>query len=236
MSTSDPKHPKDPQPAASAGGGVRVILNEPPPWERADPEPEVEEQRPRVVVFPSGQSKAERDRYVAWLFKEWLWLIDGEIARRRSIAPKSRQDVRQIVLMVATREYEKEGPPDDVPAFLATVIRNATGTYMQRKKLDIEQEADVDDQIGSAPTPERLAYLAELRERLARYVHVLTPAEREAIELIELEGMIIDDAALKLGRPRGTVANQYARGMRKLRDEALASDRAVARGERRLGS
>ena len=73
------------------------------------------------------------------------------------------------------------------------------------------------------------------RRTCARYLSQLTRAEAEVFRCADLEGMIIDDAAERLQRPRGTVSTQIARARAKLEDLARASERA-AEVEGRPGS
>jgi RNA polymerase sigma-70 factor (ECF subfamily) len=240
MSTFDPRapNPRNPVPAT---GGVRVIVRDvPPPEQRPEvpsqpKEPEREEvPAQRAIVFPAGQSKEDRDAFVKSLADQWGRFIEGEIARRTDIRERSRKDVRQVVLMVLTREYEKQqGPPEHVPAFLHRVIENAAMTHAQLKKLDVDDGADVDAQPVAGLSPESAAHRAEQWARLVRYLGMLTEVEREAFVARQLQGLTLDAAAAALDRSPTAVREADARAMRKLQDLAAESDQATARGDRR---
>lgn len=92
--------------------------------------------------------------------------------------------------------------------------------------LDRQSAAGGDD-------PERIAEIAERREKLARYLTCLPPQEAEAVRCIDLLGLTIEEAAEALARPRATVAKQHQRAREKLEELVRASERETALGARR---
>ncbi len=160
------------------------------------------------------------------------------LRRRRDLQEASAKDVRQRVLVILCKhldehvEREKMGP-EEVRAFLRGVIRKEVGNHARGRRRGLPGGADADGVICAAPDPERAAVLAEHRAKVARYIGMLSPAEAEVVRAIDLDGMLVDEAARKLELPRGTVSTVHIRARQKLREIALASERATTLGVRR---
>jgi RNA polymerase sigma factor (sigma-70 family) len=245
MRSSDPKSPKsldtpaEPAPTLVTAGGVRVFVRDlPVPARIAPPEEEEQEEPPpdpfpRVIVFPPNQPVEERDAFVRWVDKQWGAFIDMKL-RRGDILEESARDLHQKVLMFASAEYEKQKrPPQNVQAFLDTVIVHVICTHGQRVRPEFDEDTEADATAASAPTPESAAARAELLEKLRRYVTHLAPEEAEVFEAREVRGLTFEEIAAALGRSLSTVSSRYDRALRKLRDLARASERRATLRARR---
>lgn len=127
-------------------------------------------------------------------------------------------DLAQEILVRVWRAYcdgkIREAPA--LPAFVRTSTRNAFIDWVRahRREVDLPDEAIDAARLLEAQTPKvdpvvELALrgaLAELPDRL-----------RELVEVLYLEGLSYEEAALRLGRPRGTINRQQREAMERLR-------------------
>ena len=109
-------------------------------------------------------------------------------------------------------------------AWMATIARSRaidrlrSGWQDQRRKESL-------DVLGDAPTseanPEEMTAESERRKFVREALNLLTPEQREVIELAYYSGLSHSEIAEKLKQPLGTVKTRTRLGMMKLR-EALA--------------
>jgi len=109
-------------------------------------------------------------------------------------------------------------------AWMATIARSRaidrlrSGWQDQRRKESLDVLGDAPANVAS---PEESAAISE-RQRLVREaLNLLTPEQREVIELAYYSGLSHSEIAEKLKQPLGTVKTRTRLGMMKLR-EALA--------------
>ena len=109
-------------------------------------------------------------------------------------------------------------------AWMATIARSRaidrlrSGWQDQRRKESLDVLGDAP---ANAASPEEAAASSE-RQRLVREaLNILTPEQREVIELAYYSGLSHSEIAEKLNQPLGTVKTRTRLGMMKLR-EALA--------------
>jgi RNA polymerase sigma factor (sigma-70 family) len=134
------------------------------------------------------------------------------------------------VLLVLCQRLKGEEPIENVRGFLHEVIKNEVYNHNRRAKLDIEPDADADEEPCAALDPEEAVALAQRWEKLEGYVERLSDVEAEVFKCADLEGLTIDATAEKLGRPRGTVATQLARARSKLEAFVEESERGGTLG------
>jgi RNA polymerase sigma factor (sigma-70 family) len=237
MSTFDPRKPAKPVETDRTFvtmSGVQIVVRAPPP--PAPPAPARKERVfvervPRAIILPPNQPPDVRAAFIEQLQQQWGRFITSQF-RRSGVPPQSTRDLQQKVLLILCEFYDendKKGP-DNVPAFLNKVIDNQVLNYKRLRRLAVELGTDLDAEVEPAPDPERAAMLAELKEKLRRYIGELTQEELEVFEARELDGMTFDAVADMLGRPRTTVIDQHARAIRKLKDRARESERATLFG------
>jgi len=70
---------------------------------------------------------------------------------------------------------------------------------------------------------------------MGRYIGGLPREEAEVVQLIDLMGFTLDEAAQALDRPRGTISTQHIRARQAMRDLARASERATKLGAHSAG-
>jgi RNA polymerase sigma factor (sigma-70 family) len=99
-------------------------------------------------------------------------------------------------------------------------------TLVHRRAVDVVRREDrrradpLDDApVASGDSTDDEAELREQRRAVQAALTVLTPAEREAIELAYYAGFSQSEIAERLGVPLGTIKSRMFAGLRKLRDE-----------------
>jgi RNA polymerase sigma factor (sigma-70 family) len=193
------------------------------------PEPPPAPWRPRkpdAVIVPANRPAEERQAFLDWLYREHREFIEQQL-RYHGILPESAKDLRQRVLLILGDRVDESTPPETVRAFARGVVRNEAMKHKQRWRPNVQQGVEPDGETASAPSPETDAARAEQREKLRRYLDMLSPAEAEVIRAIDFDGMTFDEAADALGRKRGTVVTQHARALERLKEMAAASERAA---------
>jgi len=240
----DSKFPKAPPPAPPPDGGGRR-------WEPLEPAPP---QPPDAVIIPEGQLadvlpdglvealeeegpsvaldprwRAARDAFVASMSAEWGWLIleelGKEIARRKDGAKESAKDLRQNVLLVLSRRYDKHmeqtgeaWAPDEPGAYLRVVSWNVARAHFRNKARQpaITRGVELDETAGAVPDPEEAACHVELLAIFERERGTLTAEEREVFEGRTSLGMTFEALAAVVGRSVSTVHREYGRAVKKL--------------------
>jgi DNA-directed RNA polymerase specialized sigma24 family protein len=163
---------------------------------------------------------------------EWGWLIlqelGKEIARRKDGAQESAKDLRQKVLLVLCRRYEKHvaqtgeaWAPDNPGAYLCGVSQNVARNHfkMKRRRPAIERGVEVDETAVAGRDPEEEAIHVELLAIFERERErgTLTVEEAEVFEGRASLRMTFPAIAAVLGRPVSTVHAQYRRAVEKLK-------------------
>jgi RNA polymerase sigma factor (sigma-70 family) len=193
-------------------------------------------QRPRMIARPAQETK--RDAFVRMLDRDhWQYIVDACRAQG-GISEETTKDVANRVLEKAAEQFEKvdfgtDGGSKNLRAWLWKLAQNAASNHRRLWKPKIAPGAEADDVRSPAPDPEGTAQLAERRARLSRYLDTLPEPQKEVVVCADLYEMKIEDIAVALRRPEGTVASQLARARESLKERAEESDRATAAGKRR---
>jgi RNA polymerase sigma-70 factor (ECF subfamily) len=146
------------------------------------------------------------------------------IVRSRIREPAAADDVIQNALLSIHRgraSYRAERP--FVP-WMRAIVRNSITDHFRERKRRGDREALLDvegwaDEQGATPV-ENEVLAPELRDAL----EALPEAQREAVMLIQVEGLSVAEAALRAGVSPGALKVRAHRGYRGLR-EALEGAR-----------
>lgn len=140
------------------------------------------------------------------------------LVRRRLADDAAVEDVVQNTLLAIHRSRHTYRPERPFGPWLRAVARNAFLDHARVRSRRVEREVPLD------ATPEPAAEEAPLpleRERLSpdleRALAQLPAAQREAVELIQLQGLSVAEAAVKAGVSTSAVKVRAHRGYRALR-------------------
>jgi len=152
--------------------------------------------------------------------------------------PGDPDDLVQETLLRALRAQGLYRPGSNAGGWLHRILTNVAISEhrrCRRQRALVERLVHEPVAANDAPAPQPQA------KPLGGALDRLLPAERQIIELCDLEGLLYREAAVKLGCPLGTVMSRLHRARRRLRAEvarlSLASDgRPPAAAQPMVGS
>lgn len=168
-----------------------------------------------VEAAPRESAHAEAER--AWRAIEER--LRPFVARRVS-TPADVDDVLQEVFLRLSRGLGSLRDEERIAPWLFTIARNAATDHQRRvarsplARAEVRERASEDDPAEDAQD-ERL--LGELSRCVASFVAQLPTEQREAITLVELEGVSQKDAAAMLGLSHSGMKSRVQRGRAALR-------------------
>lgn len=156
------------------------------------------------------------------LLQELLPEIRG-LVRRRIAEDAAVEDVVQNTLLAIHRSRHTFRPERPFGPWLRTVARNAFLDHARARSRRAEREVPLD--ATPEPADESPTSLDDRRlsPELERALATLPPSQREAVELIQLQGLSVAEAAVKAGVSTSAVKVRAHRGYRALR--ALLGER-----------
>lgn len=125
------------------------------------------------------------------------------------------KDLSQETFVRAWAELCKGKEIRDMRPFLYTVARNLVKDYYKRKKPVLERDLP-EGVLEMAPSEGNQALLAEA-ELMARAVRALAEPYRESLILHLIEGLPVQEIALRLGERPNTISVRVKRGLEKVR-------------------
>ena len=168
--------------------------------------------RDRMIAAQAGDSASYEE-----LLLELLPHVRSLVARRLS-NPAEREDVVQNVFVSLHRARHTYRPERPVAPWLHAIVRNAVTDHMRssarRQRREVSLEANgVGEPAAEAPP----AVDAPLSPELERALGQLPGAQREAVELIHVEGLSVAEAAAQAGVTKSAIKVRAHRGYRALR-------------------
>jgi RNA polymerase sigma factor (sigma-70 family) len=143
------------------------------------------------------------------------WLVFG-VCPRVLHNWHDAEDAFQATFLALARRAGRIAKQEAVPAWLHKVAYRVALTAQARRDAN-EKRRRVDRQIPASPGVEAALEAQELRSILDQEIGRLPERFRAAVVLCYLEGKSVDEAALLLDCPRGTVASRLARARAYLR-------------------
>jgi RNA polymerase sigma-70 factor (ECF subfamily) len=128
-------------------------------------------------------------------------------------------DAFQATFLVQACRAERIGRPDRLGGWLTGVARRVARKARTAEARRAAHERRAIARLDRAPSPPQshLIEQADLRALLDEELDRLPEPVRRAVVLVDLEGCTTDEAAGRLGLPRGTVGTRVARGRNRLR-------------------
>lgn len=164
-------------------------------------------------------------------------------ALRLSQSRADAEDIVQDTMVRAFRSFHRFNPGTNCRAWLFTILRNVFLSRLRRSGREIveadptalEPLPNTDGLPAAAPTsPEDALFQAVLHGDVERALRTLPLWFREAVVLVDLEGLSYREAAEVMGCPVGTVMSRLSRGRQLLRRalERFAREHGYLRDER----
>lgn len=127
---------------------------------------------------------------------------------------QTAEDLVQELLIVVWRDARRFRGQSSVRTWLFSIAHHLGVTALRRKRTLPLDESTAEGLAGPGPDPADAAALAVDRERLARALQALSPAQRAVIELVFYHDLAQAEVAQVLGCPVGTVKSRlhYALG------------------------
>jgi RNA polymerase sigma-70 factor (ECF subfamily) len=158
------------------------------------------------------------------------WLDDvARFARHLTRDPTDADDLVQETYLRALRGWHTFSQGTDCRRWLFTICRNAFIQGLRSQKLVVcdtpELEALAAAAVHADAVEQGMGDLfsrVDLREAIDRGLGELPGGFREAVVLVDLEGVSYDEAAGVLGIPVGTVRSRLFRGRRLLQQGLLS--------------
>ena len=151
----------------------------------------------------------------------------GELVRRYQRAAYSvalsvtgkhqdAEDAVQEAFMVALQRLDDCRNADRFAGWLLAIVRNRARNLIRRESLRSAEEIPA-SASASGPSPDKMAYLSDLRVQLREALAKLTEVQREIVLLHDLEGWKHSEISERLGIPAGTVRSHLHFARKELR-------------------
>lgn len=138
------------------------------------------------------------------------------------------EDLAQVVFLKAFRSLESFDQERPFHSWLFAIAHHAALDFLRARKTDLSLDHDEDpiDPADASDDPERLSEIAIDGALLERLIAALPPLYREALLLRHIEGLSVEDVAVSLGIPEGTVKVRLfrARELMRRKWEAFEKD------------
>jgi RNA polymerase sigma-70 factor (ECF subfamily) len=141
---------------------------------------------------------------------------------RRKVAPEDVLQEAYIVASARLAEFEDRGDG----AFRAWLMRiaefklkEAVRAYLgTRKRADVREVSrggrpDTSAFLGDSPSPSEVAQGNEMRDAAAKAMKTLPPDYREILRLVQVEGLTLKLAAVRMGRSHEATKKLYGRAL-----------------------
>ena len=140
------------------------------------------------------------------------------IVRSRLRDPAAADDVVQNALLAIHRGRATYRPERPFGPWMRAIVRNAVVDHFRERKRRGDRETSIDvgewQDLRPPASVEQEPLPPELRDAL----DALPEAQREAVTLIQVEGLSVAEAALRVGVSPGALKVRAHRGYRALRD------------------
>lgn len=138
---------------------------------------------------------------------------------------RDREEARDVAqeALVKLWQHRDEVPEEAARGWLLTTAHRLCIDRARRRSARPEVSRELPDlhPVDPAPGPERVAASSCLGDRLEAALRTLSPRDRAAVLLREVEGLAYEEIVQVLGVPLGTLKAALHRSREKLR-EALA--------------
>jgi RNA polymerase sigma factor (sigma-70 family) len=175
--------------------------DDPDPWGRA------------MAAAQQGDERAYRR-----LLEELLPAIRRQVRAKVSEVAEA-EDIVQNALISIHRGRHTYQPERPFGPWMRTIVRHCViDSFRQRGRRMSREVAVESPELFAAPTEPDDLERGEIAAPLASALQELPAAQREAVELIHLQGLSVAEAALQVGITPGALKVRAHRGYRALRE------------------
>lgn len=150
------------------------------------------------------------------------------VALRRLRNIEDAEDAVQDALLSAHKHIRQFEGRSKLSTWLTTIVTNVSLMKLrrrsQRETLSLDRDHEIDGTVlaseiikDARPNPETICAQAEMDETLRRALLRLSPTQRSAIQLCELDGLSTREAADALGISKNTLKSRISRARATLR-------------------
>lgn len=157
----------------------------------------------------------------------WLLAFVRQSLRNRELA----EDLVQETFLKAYRRYDDYEESGKLRGWLKTIARNTLKNYYASPEplnvsLSLNAESTEDGEGSffdllpdSGPTPEEALLHKELVERVMRILASMPPPQRMVLTYRYIDGLTVEQTALRMGIPQGSVKSSTHYALQKMREE-----------------
>jgi RNA polymerase sigma-70 factor (ECF subfamily) len=175
-----------------------------------------------MIAWRPGTGRSGEFEETALVHLDALYRSALRFTRNRAEA----EDVLQETFLKAFRSFHRFNPGTSCRAWLFTILRNTFLNRVRDARWEVlEKDADAWESAAESATadpsagasPEEEFFQTVLHGDVDRALKALPLVFREAVVLVDLEGLSYKEVAQVLGCPIGTVMSRLARGRGLLR-------------------
>lgn len=164
-----------------------------------------------LAMFNDGDAQALNSLIIRR--EKWLWNVAKKVIRDESLAEEALQEALVLIWKNA-HTFRGES---QVSTWMYQIVSRSCIDVLRKEQIRSHaslNELEQFDDIGGTSSFENA-----LVDGLAVHAAMLEiePAQREVIQLIDLDGMSVQEASQALGIPVGTVKSRAARGRESLK-------------------
>ncbi|HPG26040.1 MAG: sigma-70 family RNA polymerase sigma factor [Spirochaetaceae bacterium] len=198
---------------------------------RRSPDAYAETSDARFAEWMAAAQRGDGDAYRALL--EALRPRIRALVGARVRDPAAAEDVVQNALLSIHRGRASYRPERPFMPWMRAIVRNAIVDHFRDRARRGDREIPLDVELWADDDSGREVDDAVLPPELAAALAALPPAQREAVTLIQVEGLSVAEAALRAGVSAGALKVRAHRGYRAMR---ASLDGARIGGEWRSGA
>lgn len=149
---------------------------------------------------------------------EWSLRAGTSIARAMRVPPADVEEISQDTAIKGERSLTGRSGVSEIRSWIARIAINLCIDHFRRNppdRLSVPYESLI-DHASPSPTPEGDLEYAELWVLLGKAMERLNPGERQVFILRHIVELSVEETAVAVGCPRGTVKSRDHSARRKL--------------------
>ncbi len=128
------------------------------------------------------------------------------------------EDAVHTVWLKLAQKPDRLRSIDDLPAYAWTAVRHHVNSALRRRALERLWTPPLEEDLAIAlPGSDGDGMAPDTLRDLTRAVHRLRPKPRAVVLLVNFAGFTLEEAAHRLGIPRGTAASRHHAAIQKLK-------------------